>query len=175
MRRVLVIGPPGSGKSTFARRLSEATGLPCVHLDREYWQPGWVEPDHTAWRDRMAHLVSQEAWIIEGNYDLTLDLRLARADTMFWFRSGRVRSIWRVARRIAANYGQVRPDMAPGCPERLDFGFMLYIWRFPSKQGLRTKETMDRFGRHLAPIVITSDAQSHRILAALQHGSRFDA
>lgn len=175
MRRVLVIGPPGSGNSTFARRLSGLTGLPCVHLNKEYWQPGWVEPDRAWWRDRVVHLVSQDTWIIEGNFDGTLDLRLPRADTLFWFRSCRVRSMWRVAWRVAGSYGQVRPDMAPGCPERVDFGFILYIWRLPGKQGLRATEAVDRHGPHLAPVVITSDARSQNILAALEQGSRIDA
>ena len=83
--------------------------------------------------------------------------------------------MWRVARRVAGSYGQVRPDMAPGCPERVDFGFMLYIWRFPGKQGLRASEAVHRYGQHLAPVMITSDARSQSILAALQQGSRFDA
>lgn len=175
MRRVLVIGPPGSGKSTFSRGLSRLTGLPLVHLDAEYWQPGWVEPDRAQWRDRVAQLCAPDAWIIEGNYDGTLDLRLPRADTLFWFRSGRLRSMWRVCRRVAASYGKVRPDMAPGCPERVDLGFMLYIWGFPKRQGARARDTVSRLGRHLTPVEITSDAQSRRILSAVQQGARLDA
>lgn len=175
MRRVLVIGPPGSGKSTFARRLAEVTGLPLIHLDAEYWQPGWVEPQREAWRARVASLAAADAWIIEGNYDGTLDLRFLRADTLYWFESGRLRSMWRVVRRIAGSYGRVRPDMAPGCPERIDPSFMLYIWRFSGRQGLRAADAVRRLGAHVVLVKIGSDVQSARVLEQIEAGRGISA
>lgn len=81
-RRVVVTGMAGAGKSTFARQLSAKTGLPVIHLDYHFWKPGWVEPSDTEWRDLQARLLAGEAWIADGNYHETLDLRLARADTV---------------------------------------------------------------------------------------------
>ncbi len=49
MKRILVIGSGGSGKSTFAERLAQATGLPLIHLDEVYWKAGWIEPSREAW------------------------------------------------------------------------------------------------------------------------------
>ena len=74
MRRVMVVGQPGSGKSTVARALGAATGLPVVHLDRLHWMAGWRERPR-AERDRLfAEAEAGERWIIEGNYSATWDV-----------------------------------------------------------------------------------------------------
>ena len=80
--RVLVDGMMGSGKSTFARALAARTGLPVIHLDVHYWKPGWVRPSDDEWRERQCALLAGEAWIIDGNYNETLALRLERAETV---------------------------------------------------------------------------------------------
>jgi adenylate kinase family enzyme len=72
----------GAGKSTFAGQLSAKTGLPVIHLDVYFWKPGWVQPSDTEWRAVQNTLLAGEAWIADGNYHETLDLRLARADTV---------------------------------------------------------------------------------------------
>ena len=82
MQRVLVIGAGGAGKSTFAARLSRKYGLPLIHLDALYWQPGWVEPGKAEWLERVAQVVAQDRWVMDGNYGGSLDLRLPRADTI---------------------------------------------------------------------------------------------
>jgi adenylate kinase family enzyme len=84
MRRVLIVGCSGAGRSTFARALSERAGLPLIHLDAQYWQPGWREP----WSGRVAHQ-GQGACrggrlVIDGNYTATMAPRFARADTMIF-------------------------------------------------------------------------------------------
>ena len=68
MRRVLVIGISGAGKSTFARELAARIGLPLIHLDKEFWRPGWVTTQQPQWRARVAALAAQDTWIIDGNY-----------------------------------------------------------------------------------------------------------
>ena len=94
-RRVVVTGLAGSGKSTFAVALAARTGLPVVHLDLSFWKPGWVAPSETEWRDKQRGVLAGDAWIAEGNYHETLDLRLERADTVvvldmpWWLCSGR--------------------------------------------------------------------------------------
>ncbi|WP_202800056.1 hypothetical protein [Sinorhizobium fredii] len=82
MRRVLIVGCPGAGKSTAAKQLAEITGLPLVHLDRHYWLLGWQRPDNAVWQKTMEGLVSQTAWIMDGNYRGTLEQRLTLTDTL---------------------------------------------------------------------------------------------
>ena len=84
MKRVLVIGCPGSGKSTFARALAERTGLPLCHLDLLYWNADKTTVPRDTFRARLSGILSGKEWIIDGNYQSTLALRLSRADTVFF-------------------------------------------------------------------------------------------
>ena len=131
MERVLVVGSPGAGKSTFARRLAERTGLPLVHLDQHYWQPGWTEPGKEEWRGKVRQLAEQPRWIMDGDYGSTLDMRLSRADTVFFLDFPRWLCLSRVLKRIATSYGRVRPDLAAGCPEQFDFSFLKFVCNYP--------------------------------------------
>src|SRR5438034_461599 len=118
LTRVLVLGCSGSGKSTFARALALRTGLPLIHLDREYWTPGWVERyGLPRWLDRVAELAGGERWIIDGNYSGSLPLRLPRATCALWLDLPRWQCLGSTVYRCLSGYGQTRPDMAPGCPE----------------------------------------------------------
>ncbi len=120
LRRVMVVGQPGSGKSTFARMLGAATGLPVVHIDHIHWMDGWVERE-AAEKDRLTREVhARDAWIFEGGHSRTWPERLARADTLVWIDVGLALRTWRVLRRVATGYGRARPDMPAGCPERID-------------------------------------------------------
>jgi adenylate kinase family enzyme len=127
MRRVLVIGISGAGKSTFARELARRTGLPLIHLDKEFWRPGWTTTPLPEWRAKVEALAARDAWIMDGNYGATLDLRLPRADAVIWFDYLRLRCLRQIAWRIATTYGRVRPDLAPGCPEQIDLEFLRFV------------------------------------------------
>lgn len=81
-RRIVVTGLAGSGKSTLALALASETGLPVVHLDLEFWKPGWTEPSESEWREKQQSVLADDAWIAEGNYHETLDLRLEHAETV---------------------------------------------------------------------------------------------
>ncbi len=82
LKRILVIGSGGSGKTTFARRLAERTKLPLIHLDALYWRPGWDPTPDEEWRAKVAELVNTPAWIMDGNYGGTLNIRLAACDAV---------------------------------------------------------------------------------------------
>jgi adenylate kinase family enzyme len=135
MPRVLIWGCSGSGKSTFARELCRITGLPYVSLDALFWQPGWVESDREAFRARMAPILASDRWVIDGNYTSALQgAQVPRATHVFFFDLPRWRCLKGAIGRIAKSYGRVRPEMAPGCPEKFDPAFLRYIWNFRAKQ-----------------------------------------
>lgn len=131
MRRILVMGPPGSGKSTLARRLGAERGLPVFHLDQAFWQPGWIETPAGDFRAEVARIAALPAWVIDGNYTAsTLEPRFSAADTMVYLDVPSWLCVLRILWRIASSYGRVRADSAPGCPERLDWGFVRYAWEW---------------------------------------------
>ncbi|MEM9986675.1 MAG: AAA family ATPase [Bacteroidota bacterium] len=127
MQRIMIIGSGGSGKSTLARRIHGLTGLPLVHLDSHYWLPNWVEMDKASWASKVAELAQGESWVIDGNYGGTMELRLARADTVIFLDMPTGLRLWRVLKRVVTNYGGTRPDMGPDCQEKFSWQFMSYI------------------------------------------------
>ena len=163
--RVLVLGCSGAGKTTFATRLAALTGQPLVCLDREFWQPGWTMPQTATWRDKVRSLVAAPRWILEGTYTSTLDLRLPRADAVVWFDVRRPLCLWRAFRRSVRSYGRVRPDMAPGCPERFDLGFYRYIWTFNDVHKPQIARALATHGAHLEPSIVRNDRDAARLLA----------
>jgi adenylate kinase family enzyme len=166
VRRVLIIGISGAGKSRLARQLGTATRLQVIHLDREFWQPGWQPSAPKDWRDRVQQLAAGPAWIMDGNYSATLDVRLARADTVLWFDYPRRIVLPRLARRIASFYGQTRPDMAPGCPEQLDLQFLRWVWNFSANSRPQIESALKTHGSHLVPIVFRRDKDVRDFLSA---------
>ena len=84
MKRVMVIGCPGSGKSTFSRALHSKTGLPLFYLDMMYWNPDRTRVDKNRFLERLTSVLEQEAWIIDGNYHSTIEYRLQKCDTVFF-------------------------------------------------------------------------------------------
>lgn len=133
MRKVLLIGSGGAGKSTLARNISARTGLPLVHLDALYWRAGWVEPPKDEWRRTVEALLREDAWVMDGNYGGTLDLRLAACDTVVYLNLPTWLCLWRVLKRRIAHRGTHRPEMAPGCNERLNAEFLWWILTYRMK------------------------------------------
>jgi adenylate kinase family enzyme len=133
-QRLLILGSPGSGKSTLARQLATRTRLPLLHLDQLYWHAGWVEPARAAWLEQLEAALAAPAWICDGNYATSLPLRLRYADAVLVLDYPTPLCLFRALKRVLTTRGTVRPDMAPGCPERFDPEFIRYILRFRRTQ-----------------------------------------
>lgn len=99
MKKVLVLGCAGSGKSTFSSQLGQVTGLPVIHLDSLYWKPNWIAATEEEWDQTMDELVRLESYIMDGNYSRTLSKRLMDADVVFYFDFPRLLCIYRVIKR----------------------------------------------------------------------------
>ena len=136
--RILIVGNAGAGKSFLARRLAGMTKLPLTHLDNEYWKPGWVKTPRDEWDARQLELTAGESWIIEGNYDRTMELRFAAAELVIFLDINRLVCIWGAARRT----GKKRSDLPdyldePGIFGREFLDFCKLIWQY-RKTGRKT-------------------------------------
>ncbi|MCT8137185.1 topology modulation protein [Anaerobacillus sp. CMMVII] len=128
MKRIMVIGvSAGAGKSTLAREISSTLGIDVYHLDCLYWRPGWVESPIEEFRSAQQEIIAKDKWIIEGNYGSTFMVRSERADTMVYIEFPLYVCFYRVVKRWLTNLGKNRPDMADGCPEKLDWKFIKFI------------------------------------------------
>lgn len=165
MRRVLIVGNSGGGKSTLARRLGERLGLPVVHLDILFWKPGWVESEDAPFREAVAAALAGPAWICDGNFGSSWDLRMPLSDTIVWIDQPRAlclaRAIWRM---ITYRKGG-RPDIAEGCPETLDFAFYRFIWTYDRKVKPKLEAALATHGAHARVVRLRNDREIASFLA----------
>lgn len=165
-KRILILGSPGAGKSTFARRISATTGIPVIHLDALFWEPGWIQAEADEFSTRLQSALRQESWIIEGNYLRTLPQRLESCDAVIYLDFPRVRCMWRIIRRVIRYRNRTRPDMTEGCPERIDREFAEYTWNFEKLMGMETKQLITDCGK---PILwFRADGQKTKFLKKMR-------
>jgi adenylate kinase family enzyme len=164
MQRILLIGCSGGGKSTLARALGATLGIPVIHLDVLFWKPGWVESSYEEFRPRVE--AAAERWIIDGNFSRTFDIRMPRADTIVWIDQPRWLCLWRAFRRSLTQFGRVRADLAPGCPEQFDPKFYAYIWNFKRQNNAEIEKAAATVGRQAHMIRLRSDAEIAAFISA---------
>jgi adenylate kinase family enzyme len=129
MRRIMIIGSPGAGKSTLAVELGRTLGLPVYHLDRICFRKGWRWVP-TADRDAaLAQVFALPGYVMEGNYPLTYQARLADCDTLIWLDLHVLLRLCRVCLRLWRHRGAERPDLPEGSVES-DARHQRSFWRF---------------------------------------------
>ena len=174
MRRILVLGCPGSGKSTLARRIARRLDLPLIHLDTEYWNPGWVATPGPQWRDRVTALVARDTWVMDGNYHTTFDLRIPACDTIVHLDVPRWRCLTRIAKRGLTYHltnGTSRPDLPTGCPEQLDWDFVEWVWDFHANIRPKVLATLRDLPASKTLISLRTITDVDRFVDALPRGS----
>ena len=149
MKRIMIVGGPGSGKSTMARWLGEQTGLPVQHMDHIHWMPNWVERPQADRLQIIRAVEESDRWIIEGGISVRYTERLERADLLVWLDLPVSVRLWRVMRRSWRYRGQSRPDLPEGCPEKLDretLSFLIWIWQNRNSSRQKIVDTVHLHG-----------------------------
>ncbi len=157
-RRVVVTGLAGSGKSTFAVALATKTSLPVIHLDLFFWKPGWVAPSETEWREEQRVVLAGDAWIADGNYHETLDVRLELADTLVVLDT----PWWRCSGRALVRGFRMPGQLPPGCDYsrwerwRDEWRLAGRVFRKRHSEPAREREVISQYGQHVAVHVLRS-------------------
>jgi len=169
VQRVAILGAGGAGKSELARKLAGRTGLPLVHLDVLYWRPGWTAPPEEEFRAALEAAVSEERWILDGNFlrDDADDPRFARADTVVFLDLPRTTCIRRAVWRALRDRRRARTDLPEGCPEALELSFLRWVWNYPRKNRPDVLARIDALGPGVAVHHLRSDADVRRFLAGV--------
>lgn len=154
--RICIIGPSSSGKSTLAQHLSKQTGLPAYHLDLIAHVPGtkWKRRDDTDLMRDHDRLITQDCWIIEGNYSICMPQRFARADSVIWIDPFLPGSVMRYIKRCLAA-DKERPGRLAGTSSEFSLYLIKYtLMNYPVNR--RKYETLIGQNPHLKTIRLKS-------------------
>ena len=158
-RRVLVIGSPGSGKSTLTRALHEKTGLPVVHLDLLYWRADKTTLAREEFVPLLQAELAKDSWIVDGNFSFTMEMRLQRADLVIFFDL----PVDKCLDGIKKRRNQPRPDM-PWIETEEDAEFMAFVREFPTARKPRIMELLAKYP-HVPVITLHSHEEADDLVA----------
>lgn len=127
--RIVIFGRPGSGKSTFAYRLSQETGIPVFHMDKYFFSQSWAKRPTEDFVADVREIIAQDHWIVDGNATKSIQERFERATHILYFNYPKLVCLWRIFKRIFSKL-EVIDDRAPHCPERPSLKLITYMWRF---------------------------------------------
>ena len=166
MKKVIVVGCPGAGKSTFARKLRDCTGLPLYYLDQIFHRPDRTTVTREEFDARLQEIMGGDTWIIDGNYRRTLELRFAACDTIFFFDLPIEECLEGAASRI----GQQREDL-PWIEAEFDPEFRQWILDFPKDQLPGLYSLVERYAEEKEIITFHSRTEADQYLETLQGGA----
>ncbi|MCL2559616.1 MAG: hypothetical protein FWE07_03945 [Turicibacter sp.] len=171
--RILMIGCPGSGKSTLTRELVRHLELPVLHLDRVFHAEGFDQTDRQALADIQKNFMeSHQRFIVDGNYASTLEVRLRYANLVIWFQIPKRVTMYRVIRRsVRVKLGlEVRSDIAEGFVDKFDrefFEFLKYVWDFEKAQVPMMEEALTNRNSDCRLVVIKNKHDKKTLLKEL--------
>jgi adenylate kinase family enzyme len=164
MKKVVLIGSGGSGKSTLSRQLGERLKINVYHLDALFWKPNWVGVPKDEQRKVQNDLVKKEEWIIDGNYGGTMDIRLNAADTIIFLDINRGICVYRALKRMMKYRNKTRPDMGEGCEERFELDFFKWIWKYPKTIRPEIIKRLEQFSNVKQVIILKSPKEVRKFL-----------
>ena len=162
MKKVIVLGCPGSGKTTFSVKLAEKLGLPLFHLDAIWHKEDKTHITREEFDERLGAILATDAWIIDGNYSRTVERRLVASDTVFLFDLPMEVCLEGAIARI----GKKRPDM-PWIATALDASFKQEIEAFGEKNLPEIYALLDRYRDGKKIVIFKTRAEADEYLGSL--------
>lgn len=168
MRKVIVIGCPGSGKTTFAEKLNKCTGLPLFYLDAIWHKPDRTHISREEYDERLAEIFELDEWIIDGNYSRTIEVRLQMCDTVFLFDLPTEVCIQGATSRL----GKSRYDI-PWIDTELNPKLKKAIEEFPFKTLPNIYKILDKYRANKQIFIFKSRMQADEFLNGLANDNYF--
>ena len=162
MKKVIVIGCPGSGKTTFAEKLGERTKLPLFHLDAIWHKPDKTHISRDEFDELLSKILSQDLWIIDGNYSRTIERRISVCDVVFLFDL----SVDVCLDGAVSRIGKKRKDM-PWIDTKLDERLKQEIMEFPDKNLPMIYELLEKYKSGRKIVVFKSREEADEFLRSL--------
>lgn len=163
MNKVIIIGCPGSGKTTFAEKLQKCTGLPLYYLDAIWHKPDKTHIPREEFDQRITEIFSEEKWIIDGNYKRTIEMRMIQCDTVILFDLPTEVCLQGVTERI----GKERYDL-PWLETEIDPEFRQFIEEFPKDTMPYIYELIEKYKDEKRIIIFKSREESDEYLKTLR-------
>ena len=161
MKRAIIIGCPGSGKSRLAGELHKKTGIPLYHLDMMYWNADRTTVEKSVFRERLSAVLAEDEWIIDGNYRSTMELRMEVCDTVIFLDYPTETCLEGVRERR----GSSRSDM-PWTETEEDAEFIGFIRSYNSEQRPNVLELLNKYSRKNI-VILKSRAEGDKYLEML--------
>ena len=140
MKKVIIIGCCGSGKSTFARHLHACTGIPLFHLDQLNWNVDKTTVEKNVFLNRVNEVIKQKEWIIDGNYGSSIEMRMQACDTVFFLDYPVDVCIQGIHERV----GKVRTDI-PWVEDEVDEGLIEFVRNYEKEDRPEILELLSKY------------------------------
>lgn len=148
MEKIAIIGSPGAGKSTFARKLGEILNIEVIHLDRYFWKSGWNEIPRNERVKLQSKIIQKSRWIIEGTYVSSSDERLQAADTIIFLDLPSWLCMWQILKRRILDDQKIRSDLPFGCAEKLRLPYLAKVLVFPVRGRILFHQKIEQLQQH---------------------------
>ena len=146
VKKISIVGGPGTGKTTLSNKLATIFNLPAIHLDAINYNANWEEVGKEKRDELILESVQQEKWIMDGNYSATLLKRLEKSDVVIWLDYSTFSIIKGVLTRYISNFNKEKEEI-PGCKERISFKFFKYMLTFRRKGRKKIVENIGKISK----------------------------